>query len=66
MVSISIEKQCCLATAGAIPKIGLVGHAGIGHAHGHSGLVQDDSVGFSCMISLLRTVYPVDLRIASV
>ena len=66
MVSISIKKQCCLATAGSIPKIGLVGHAGIGHAHGHSGLVQDDSVGFTCMISLLRTVYPIDLRIASV
>lgn len=66
MVSVSIEKLCCLAAAGAIPQIGLVGHAGIGHAHGHAGFVQDDSVGFTCMIALLRAVCPVDLRIASV
>ena len=66
MVSILMEKQCCLAPAGASAQIGLVGHVGIGHAHFHSGFVQDDSVGFTCIIALLRAVFPVDLRIASV
>ena len=66
LVSDFLEKHCCLAPAGAIPKIGLVGHVGVGHAHGHSGIVQDDSVGFTCMIALLRALFPVDLRIASV
>jgi hypothetical protein len=61
-----IEKLCRPSASGGKPQIGLVGHVGIGHAHGHSGIVQDDSVGFTCMIALLRAVYPVDLRIASV
>lgn len=61
-----MEKQCRPAAADAIPQIGLVGHVGIGHAHSHSGFVQDDSVGFTCIIALLRAVFPVDLRIASV
>jgi hypothetical protein len=65
-VSILMETQCCLAPVGASAQIGLVGHVGVGHAHSHSGFVQDDSVGFTCMINLLRAVYPVDLRIASV
>jgi len=47
------------------PQVGLVGHAGVAHAHGPS-IVQDDSVGFGCIITLLRSVFPVDLRIAKV
>ena len=65
-VSSLMEKQCRLAAAEAIPQIGIVGHVGIGHAHAHSGFVQDDSVGFTCIIALLRAVFPVDLSIASV
>jgi hypothetical protein len=61
-----IEKQCRASAEGPKPLIGLVGHVGIGHAHGHSGIVQDDSVGFACIIAILRAAFPVDLRIASV
>jgi hypothetical protein len=37
----------------------------VGHAHSILGIVQDDSVGFTCAVSLLRHVFPIDLRIAS-
>lgn len=61
-----LKDECQQAPAGAVAKIGLVGHAGIGHAHGLFGMVQDDSAGFTCIISLLRSVFPVDLRVSSV
>ena len=58
MISSLMEKQCRAASAGSKPQLGLVGHVGIGHAHGHSGIVQDDSVGFTCIIAILRSVFP--------
>ena len=66
LVSDLMDKQCRLAPAETTPQVGIVGHVGVGHAHSHSGLVQDDSAGFTCVIALLRAVFPVDLRIASV
>lgn len=62
-----LKGRCRPAASGASrPIIGIVGHAGVAHAHSHSGIVQDDSAGFTCVITLLRAALPVDLRIASV
>lgn len=46
--------------------IGIAGHAGIGHAFSHSGLVQEDSGGFAVLLSILDEVCPMDLSVASV
>ncbi len=60
-----LSDHCRPAQAGVRPTIQIVGHAGVGHAHSVSGIVQDDSVGFTCAVSLLRHVFPIDLRIAA-
>ena len=60
-----LSNHCRQAQAGVRPTIQIVGHVGVGHAHSHSGIVQDDSVGFTCAVSLLRHALPVDLRISS-
>lgn len=46
--------------------IGIAGHAGIGHAFSHSGLVQEDSGGFAVLLSILDEICPMDLSVASV
>ena len=58
-------RHCRQAPVGVLPSIQIVGHVGVGHAHSISGIVQDDSVGFTCAVSLLRHAVPVDLRISS-
>ncbi|MCQ4922489.1 hypothetical protein [Tissierella carlieri] len=47
-------------------KIAIVGHVGVGHVHSHSSFVQDDSVGFAVVASLMREVLNVDTRIKHV
>lgn len=46
--------------------LGIVGHAGVGHVHSHSGFVQDDSAGFAVVASLLKKALPVDTTISKV
>lgn len=46
--------------------IGIMGHAGAGHVHSHSGFVQDDTAGFAVASCLLRRAYPVCTTISSV
>jgi hypothetical protein len=60
-----LNRHCRYAQPGRSPVLRVLGHVGVGHAHSHSGIVQDDSVGFTCAISLLRHALPVDLRISS-
>jgi hypothetical protein len=61
-----LNRHCRRSQIGIRPAMQIVGHVGVGHAHSHSGIVQDDSVGFTCAVSLLRHALPVDLRISSV
>ncbi len=46
--------------------IGIMGHAGAGHVHSHSGFVQDDTAGFAVAACLFRRAYPVCTTISSV
>lgn len=46
--------------------LGIMGHAGAGHVHSHSGFVQDDTAGFAVIACLLRRAYPVCTTISSV
>ncbi|MCG5031936.1 hypothetical protein MAF45_10870 [Mesosutterella sp. OilRF-GAM-744-9] len=45
-------------------RFGIVGHAGVGHVHSHSGFVQDDSAGFAAAARILKEALPADTRIA--
>lgn len=47
-------------------RICIAGHAGVGHAFGHSGLVQDDSQGFALAGSILCSLSGVSPEIAEV
>lgn len=55
-------------TQSAAPRgiIGIVGHAGAGHVHSHSGFVQDDTAGFAVVACLLRRAFPVCTTISAV
>lgn len=47
-----------------VPKrIGVAGHAGIGHVFGFGGLIQDDSGGFVTVGAILREILESDTRI---
>ncbi|MFW6056880.1 MAG: hypothetical protein ACOC9B_06190 [Chloroflexota bacterium] len=46
-------------------KIGIAGHAGIGHTHCPGGLIQDDSVGFAVAGAIIRELLGADTRIAA-
>jgi hypothetical protein len=46
--------------------LAVLGHAGIGHVHSHSGFVQDDSAGFAVVAAIMREAFKVDTTIRSV
>ncbi len=46
--------------------IGIIGHAGAGHVHSHSGFVQDDTAGFAVIACMLRRAFPVCTTVSSV
>jgi hypothetical protein len=46
--------------------LAVLGHAGIGHVHSHSGFVQDDSAGFAVVAAIMREALKVDTTIRSV
>jgi hypothetical protein len=46
-------------------RIGIAGHAGIGHTLCPGGVIQDDSLGFSVAAALIRDALQADTRIAS-
>lgn len=48
------------------PLIGVMGHAGAGHVHSHSGFIQDDSAGFAVVTTLIRRALPVDTTVAGI
>lgn len=56
-MSIESKKMPCAAIAG---------HIGVGHANSHMGLVQDDAVGFSALVSILMRVRPTDMTVTQV
>ena len=47
-------------------KIGIAGHAGIGHTHCPGGLIQDDSVGFGVAGAIIRELLEANTRVASI
>ncbi len=47
-------------------RIGIAGHAGIGHTHCPGGLIQDDSAGFAVAASIIREMLGADTRVALV
>lgn len=49
-----------------MPCAAIAGHIGVGHADSHMGLVQDDAVGFSVLVSVLMRVCPMDLTVEQV
>ena len=46
--------------------LGLVGHAGCGHAHSTNGFIQDDSAGLAALLSLFQEATDLPLTIAEV
>ncbi len=46
--------------------LGIVGHAGCGHANSHLGFIQDDSGGLSAVIRLLQRATGIDLEITEI
>ena len=46
--------------------IGIVGHAGCGHANSHCGFIQDDSGGLCALLRILQKATGVDLTIDKV
>lgn len=49
-----------------IPQLGIVGHAGCGHANSHLGFIQDDSGGLSAVTALLQRATGTDLKIVEI
>ncbi|UMZ72952.1 hypothetical protein [Natranaerofaba carboxydovora] len=47
-------------------KIGLLGHAGVGHSHSHKGLVQDDSGGLAVLLKLFKLASDISLNIKKI
>ena len=47
-------------------RLGLAGHAGIGHTHCPAGVIQDDSVGFAIASSIIREILGADTHVKSV
>lgn len=46
--------------------LAILGHAGVGHVHSHSGFVQDDSAGFAVVAAIMREAFKVDTTIRTV
>lgn len=46
--------------------LGIVGHAGCGHAHSNNGFIQDDSGGLATVLALFQEATNLDLTIAAV
>jgi hypothetical protein len=44
-------------------KVAVMGHAGIGHAHGYAGFIQDDAGGFITVGAMLRHILNTDTHI---
>jgi len=49
-----------------VRKVLVAGHVGVGHTYSHGGLVQDDSLGFSAALGVLRTFYDFDTTVRRV
>ncbi len=47
-------------------ELGIVGHAGYGHANSHLGFIQDDSGGLSAVTALLQRATGIDLEIVEI
>lgn len=47
-------------------KIGVAGHAGIGHVNGYAGFIQDDSGGFVTVGSFIKEILETDTRVKTV
>lgn len=48
------------------PLAGITGHIGVGHAFSHSGFIQEDSVGFACLLGVLAMTHSMDFTIGHV
>lgn len=46
--------------------LAILGHAGVGHVHSHSGFVQDDSAGFAVVAAIMKEAFKVDTTIRTV
>ncbi len=47
-------------------RLGVAGHAGIGHTHCPGGLIQDDTAGFAVAAAIIRDALKADTHVASV
>ncbi len=50
----------------ATGRFGIMGHAGAGHVHSHSGFIQDDTAGFAVTVTLMAQAYPVNTTVKAV
>lgn len=53
-----------LITLFDMKKIGIAGHAGIGHTHGVGGLIQDDTAGFAVAAEMVKEILGADTTVA--
>jgi len=49
-----------------VRKVLVAGHVGVGHTYSHSKFTQDDSLGFSAALEVLRTFYDFDTSVRRV
>ncbi|MCK9357806.1 MAG: hypothetical protein M0R22_11790 [Dehalococcoidia bacterium] len=49
----------------ATARLGIAGHAGIGHTHCPGGLIQDDTAGFAVAAAIIRDALEADTHVAS-
>ncbi len=51
---------------GSSRTVCIAGHIGVGHVHSHSGLIQDDSLGYASAVALLRKFFDFNTSVRKV
>ncbi|MEM2020619.1 MAG: hypothetical protein QXP80_00110 [Zestosphaera sp.] len=51
---------------GSSRTVCVAGHIGVGHVHSHSGLIQDDSLGYASAVALLRKFFDFNVSVRKV
>ncbi len=61
-----MDPEIFLASPDVAPIVGVMGHAGVGHAHSHSNIVQDDSAGFAVASFLMARAVKANTLISNI
>jgi len=61
-----MDLEIFLAPPDVVPVVGVMGHAGVGHVHSHSNIVQDDSAGFAVASFLMARAVNANTLISNI